>query len=384
LLVLAGAVAPAFQQVPPQTTFRSGVELFLIDVTVLDKDGRQIPDLQARDFSIELGGRKRALVAAQYVPSGRRDGAATPTPAASGSPPAFATAVAALGGEARTIFVVIDIENIRSGEGRGAMESLADYFDTLPASDQIGVIVMPAGTPSLEPTTDRAAVRALLSRIVGVSGQVRSCDPTFGEAAATAVRDDRGLAAYLERAGGLGCGPLASARRITLVMPAYRQHTLALLRNLASFASALGERPGRRAIVLVSEGLYSDEELLPEIAAFGAALERARVVLHAVHLDFPFMEAVVKSNASLSRRIDDSYGLDAMADVAIAGGGEAIRAVSRATPAIRRIDAALAGAYVLAVERLESDAAGKRLSVKVNVARPGVDVRSRTHLTVAR
>jgi VWFA-related protein len=157
---------------------------------------------------------------------------------------------------------------------------------------------------------------------------------------------------------------------------------VALLRNLASFARGLGERPGRRAILLVSEGLYADDELRPEIAAFGEALERARVVLYAIHLDFPFMEAVVKANMTASRKIDDRYGLDAMADVAIAAGGDAIRAISRPTPALRRIDAALSGSYVLAFERLESDVDGKRLGIKVKVNQAGADVRARTHVTI--
>jgi VWFA-related protein len=387
LLVLAAGSLSASEQSPPQTTFRSGVDLVLLDVTVLDKDGRQISDLQARDFSIEVGGKKRALVAAQFVQSGKRDAVAAsgsaPANAATGTPPAFTNAVATLASEARTIFVVVDVENIRSGEGRGAMETLAEYFETLPPTDQIGFISLPSGTPSLEPTTDRAAVKSVLSRTVGLSGQVRSCDPTFGEAAAFAADDYRALPAYGERAAGLACGPIDARSRLNAAIPAYRQHTLNLLRNVASFAGGLSERPGRRSIILVSEGLYSDDKLVTEIAKFGEALERARVVIHAIHLDFPFGEAVVKGSISQSRKIDDEYGLGAMADVAIAAGGEAIRAVSRATPALRRIDAALSGSYVLAFERAAGDTDGKRLSVKINVNRSGADVRARSHVTIA-
>jgi VWFA-related protein len=164
--------------------------------------------------------------------------------------------------------------------------------------------------------------------------------------------------------------------------PEHRQQTLTILQNLTNLAKALGERPGRRAIILVSEGLYGDEEVRRDVMAFGEALERARVVLYAVHLDFPFMEASVRSNARLTRTLDDRYGFDAMADTAVAAGGEAIRAISRATPAIKRIDTALSGSYVLAFERTAGDADGKRLGIKVKVSRPGADVRTRTHVTI--
>ncbi len=389
--VLAGAILAARQQTPPLATFRSGVELVLVDVTVLDKGGRQIADLQPGDFSIEVAGKKRPLVAAQFVRSGHPDAAAsraaTAAPgsasAPAGSAQTFATSVALIAGEARSILVVVDVDNIRLGEGRGAMDSLAEYFDTLPSSDEVGFIALPSGMPRLELTSDRVAIRSLLSKTFGVSGQLKSCEPTLGEAAAWAAGDERGLGAYGGRAGlnGLGCVP-TDKRRIDSAILAYRRQTLTMLRNLTNLAEALGKRPGKRAIVLVSEGLYGDVEIRRDIEDFGEALERARVVLYAVHLDFPFMEASTRTSITLTRRLDDRFGFDAMADAAVVAGGEAIRAISRATPAIKRIDAAMSGGYVLAFERIASDTDGKRLSIDVKVSRQGADVRARSHVTI--
>jgi len=142
------------------------------------------------------------------------------------------------------------------------------------------------------------------------------------------------------------------------------------------------ERPGRRAVVLVSEGLYFDEDTREDVKRLNDVFERARVVLNAIHLDFPFAEASARGNATLSRRTDDRYGFDAMAETAFSSGGEAIRAISRPTGAMRRIDAALSGSYILAFERIASDKEGKRLSLKVDVSRKGADVRARTHVTI--
>ena len=107
-------------------------------------------------------------------------------------------------------------------------------------------------------------------------------------------------------------------------------------------------------------------------------------MLYAIHLDFPFMEASSRFSVTETRRLDDRYGFDAMADAAFAGGGTAIRAISRATPAIRQIDTELSGTYLLGIERLPSDVAGKALEVNIDVARKGADVRSRQNVTIAK
>jgi hypothetical protein len=157
-----------------------------------------------------------------------------------------------------------------------------------------------------------------------------------------------------------------------------------VLRALTSLAKNLATVPGRRVIVLVSEGLYMDTDIVQELSAFGAALERSRVVLYAIHLDFPLSEASAQYARSDTRLLDDRYGFDGMADASVFGGGAAIRAVSRATSAITRIDQELSGTYLLGIERLPTDVAGKQMEVKVEVTRKGTDVRSRRNVTIAK
>ena len=71
-LIATGAVLAAQQSAQPaQTTFKSGVDLILIEATVLDKDGRPIADLRAKEFSIKIGGKARTIAAAEYIPAGR-------------------------------------------------------------------------------------------------------------------------------------------------------------------------------------------------------------------------------------------------------------------------------------------------------------------------
>ncbi len=377
------AVASAQQTASPQTTFKSGVDLILIEATVLDKDGRPIADLQAKDFSIKLGGKVRTVAAAEYIPAGRA--AVAQKTSAPGAPVAVSTssadaARAELGNADRTIMIAVDVDNIRSGAGRNGLVDVAEYVATLPPTDRVGMVTLPGGGQNLEPTTDRSSLRAALSRTAGGDHRVDSCEATIGEAAAEAVNDSRGQAAY----GGRVFPPRCAVIPLKTFVPRYRAQTLDILRALTSLAANMAALPGRRAIVLVSEGLYSDPDMFQDLRAFGGALERSRVVLYAIHLDFPFMEASSRFSVTATRRLDDRYGFDAMADAAFAGGGTAIRAISRATPAIRQIDTELSGTYLLGIERLPSDVAGKALEVKIDVGRKGTDVRARQNVTITK
>jgi VWFA-related protein len=391
LLLSAWSPIGSTQQTQPPQTFRSGVDLILIEATVLDKDGRPIADLQAKDFSIKLGGKPRTVAAAEYIPAGRAT-AGAPASAAQGvtettpTPRDGAVGIAReqLGGSDRTFVLAVDVANIRSGAGRNALVNVADYVATLPPTDRIGMVTLPGGGRSVEPTSDRAVIREALSRTAGTDHRMDSCDATIGEAAAEAVLDDRGLAAF-GRASPPRC-PASTRARLGMFINQYRNETRNTLGALTSLANAMAAIPGRRTLVLVSEGLYLDNDLIQEeMRAFGAALERSRVVLYAIHLDFPFAEASMTILASpASRRLDDRYGFDAMATTAYFGGGTAIRAISRATPAIRQIDTELSGTYLLGIERQPTDVAGKSLELKVDVLRKGTDVRARQNIMITK
>ena len=60
--------APAAPQ-PPQV-FRAGVEILTVDVTAIDNNtGRQVTDLAAKDFVVEVDGKPRQVASSEYVRS---------------------------------------------------------------------------------------------------------------------------------------------------------------------------------------------------------------------------------------------------------------------------------------------------------------------------
>src|SRR5690349_14284813 len=76
-IVASATVATARQQ----PIFRSGVDLVTVDAAVLDGDGRPVPGLGAADFQIDVDGRPRRIVSAQFV-GGRESIDAPGVPAA--------------------------------------------------------------------------------------------------------------------------------------------------------------------------------------------------------------------------------------------------------------------------------------------------------------
>jgi hypothetical protein len=118
-LIATGAVLQRSNRRSGQTTFKSGVDLILIEATVLDKDGRPIADLQAKDFSIKLGGKTRTVAAAEYIPAwtaagGGADSRPVARRARQSTPRRIDSARAQLGASDRTIILAVDVDNIRS------------------------------------------------------------------------------------------------------------------------------------------------------------------------------------------------------------------------------------------------------------------------------
>jgi VWFA-related protein len=365
-LTQAGTSQPGTSQQP---VLRGGVELILVDATVLDSAGRSVPDLLAADFTIVANGQGRKLVSAEYIASGTALGG----PAVGGQVPVAG----------RSIFIAVDVEEIRAGEGRGLFATIGEYLDQLLPIDRVGLISLPLGVPRIDPGFDRSVIRSGLTRFVGLSPKLTACEPTLGEAAAISAADSQGMVAYNARASALRCPP-ASRTFASHFIEAHRRHTRDVLKLLGTLAESMASLPGRKVILLVSEGLFSDEETRSDREQFAAALDRFRVSLYALHMDFPFVDASLKGGVSpggvsnsLTRTLDDKYGFDAMADAAFVTGGMAFRVVGLGTNILNRINAELAGYYILAFERATSDRDNRPIKVQVKVRRPDLDVRAR-------
>jgi VWFA-related protein len=383
------------EQVPP--VFRGGVDLITTDVTVTDGAGRPVTDLRLEDFRVAVDGRPRSLVSAEFI-------AARPAPAevAGGdlgpvSGPDSNTEPLA----GRTIIFVVDVDEIRFGEGRAAMAALADYADGLGPTDRVGLVALPSGRPRVDATTDRRVLRESLSQITGISSRQRRPEMSPGEAAHIAAGQTAVAETYLRRVRAGDCtlrgdrlgqaaanlsfdARLACREVAEKTLEIYRGHSIQVLSSLRGLVELLGTAEGPKVLVFVSEGLLIDDKTARALQEFTRAAERARVVLHALQLDVASNLAENRGAAGAnadSTTLDQRIGFDGFTALAEAARGRAVRVIADPTAALDQLAAELGGYYLLSFEREPSDPEGGALRLGVEVARPDLHVRRRARVT---
>ena len=117
--------------------FRAGVELVSVDVTALDGNGRQVTDLTAAEFEVEIDGNKRQVSTVEYIRSAdplRVIGAPHKVVVPDET---FSSSNAKGAPRGRLIVLLIDQGNIRTGAARSSMNSAKKFVDTLTPEDRV-------------------------------------------------------------------------------------------------------------------------------------------------------------------------------------------------------------------------------------------------------
>jgi len=173
----------AQQQAPP--TFKSGVALVTMDVSVLDREGRPVEGLGAEDFEIKLDGRVYPVKIASFVQIATRP-VATVGPAAGSvgvAPPATATAPVpaapepAAQPERRVYVFLVDDLSYSPMRGKNLFTAADKFIRTLPARDLVGLTTTSA-TLTVNPSMDRTAVLEAFRRVVGLFSDPKAARPT--------------------------------------------------------------------------------------------------------------------------------------------------------------------------------------------------------------
>ncbi len=380
--------------------FTSGVQLVAVDVRVTDRDGRPIGDLTAQDFDVTIDGKRRTVESASFVTAASAASARPPKPTALALPPeAFYSSNAGEappGEEGRLIALLVDQGSFAGPASRAAVTAAQRFLDQLGPSDRVMLASLPGLGPRLAFTTNHAAVRQALERIVGTLEPWLLIDPAVsmseaiaiarGDAATVAVVYDRECV-QKNRLGSLEVCRQRIVEQSPVGVGELRRRTASSAHALAGVIEALGNINGPKTVILISAGLLSGERvgdldtdaLVRSVARSAAA---SRVTLYVLHLDNTFLEAM---SADQGRQPVPSFadthmlrsGLETLAHVS---GGLMQNIVVGADFAFQRIAREISASYVLGVASAPTDADGKAHKIQVKVRRPNVDVRSRTEL----
>jgi VWFA-related protein len=379
----------ATPQPPPQPQkpiFRTGVELLTVDATVVDRDGRQITDLQMAEFVVEVDGDPRPVVSAEYiklvddtpVPVGTKRVVAPPPDESF-----FSTNTRALT-PGRLILLLVDEGNIRVGQGREVMRGAVKFVDGLSPDDRIALVAIPRGA-LVDFTTNHERVREGLLATVGRASPYKGrFYMSLSEAIAAYEHSDSMLRNQLilrECAAVLGNPVEATRCEIEVEQEAgefvhhERQQTQASLHGMREVLKSLGALEGPKSVILISEGLVL-EGLGGEVDEIAAIAADVRASLDVMLLDVPAVDVSVAQRPSTPRedREKQVTGLETLAGLARGG---LHRVITSSNSAFTRIMRTISGHYLIGVEARPADRDGRRHRISVKTNRRGATILSR-------
>ena len=386
-LLSGSAPTPLHSQQTQPPPFKSGVDLLTLQTSVLDKDGRPITDLTPADFTVTVAGKPRKVLFARYRGGGSSGSGATGSPTAVPvSPAAHADNTATAGG--RLIMFVVDRDSIRRGSEKALLESSTAILDALSPADAVGVLSIPVG--GVDPTRDHARVRDELKKIAGTQptpvGGVKDRSLAWDEALAFERGDQTTMRTVIDRectgSNRIASCPQDLEVQARTLLSAGRGHARTVLQSLEGMLKALKPVRGPKYIVQISGGQAFDQEILIHYNDFARAAAAARITLYAVHVDQPDSDVADRRTVpSEFGGRDLSVGLTTMTGMT---GGAYYAGVGRATGVFDRIKTEIANDYEIGLETLPADADGKMRDVDVKVNRPGVSIRTRRQVLLAK
>jgi VWFA-related protein len=386
LAAVAAAVLAIQGTQPPK--FQSSVDVTPIDVSVVDDRGRPISDLSPADFTVRIDGNTRRVVSAEWVPlvSDQKAAAAPAAPLPAGY---SSNENAAVG---RLIMIVVDEPNIRFGGALGLLKAAGAFIDHLSPSDRVAAVGLGLGSPVTPFLADRARVKQAISRMTGqksTSRSLRQYNIAMTEALSIANGDRLTNDIVVSRE--CASERTAEARQTCAQMVQFEALEMAqtvkygadqTIRGLRDVLSSLKAIDGSKTLVLMSEGFVVDATTA-EIIEIGALAAAARTSLYALQLDnqlFDITDARMPMTSGADRQAR-SEGLETLAG---ASRGTIFRVTGSESAVFDRIEAELAGYYLLGVESDPRDRDGRPHPVRVDVPRRGALVRARRQiLTVA-
>lgn len=391
---------------PSSQPFRAGTLLVEVDTIVVDRTGQFVAGLSADDFDVLEDGKPQKIERV-YAVTGS---SVTRTPSTAATQPASDPSIAPVPATAppRVFVLVFDQDHMQEGAFKRLRDAAVAFLtDEFKPGDAGGVVI--GGTMvGNQITTDR---EALLTGLRNAKPSfVRSAQrmdllewPRFNgetEAVRIALADDRNVLQQVVRracqddpdlcAKGMDPTPavMDKARRVVAELRPAARRTVT---TLQAVASGLGRLPGRKTVILLSEGFFVEESWADLRQIVGAA---ARSNVRIYSLDARGLDTRQVNDLHSLNPMDPGGGTpleayntieDGPNSLAIDTGGYPIRHTNKFAEALSEIARDTSNYYVLAYTPTNPAMDGSFRKISVHVKRPGLTVRARRgYLATAR
>lgn len=380
LVAIAAAIAGVTLSAQQPQTFRSRTEIVPIEVTVLDASGNPVADVQAAEFEVLVGGRRRSIQSAQFI---RTEPTAVTRPAREA-----ATSTNELPASGRLLLIVVDESNLRPGSNLNVVRAAGKLLERLSPGDAVGLTRMPDGG-GVAFTHDRARIVAGLEAVTGKPPRARASRYTVYLSEADDFADTQRFQwpAALRRECGdpatpgyeLCVGGVQMEARDFLLHEELKRATFTT--TLLRLINALAASRMPVTIVVISEGLYVQRDLgvFSGIAAAAAAARVSLQVVRPMSSGFGPGATGFSSDPTADNELS-RFGLERLAGE-LRGTVHEVSSTGAIT--FDAISRELSGYYLLGVEPAEEDQRSRARSLKVNVNRRGVTVRARSAFAMA-
>jgi VWFA-related protein len=368
-IVALGALVAARQQPSPAQTFRAGVDIIQLDVSVLDKKRQPVRGLSAGDFTVTIDGVPRQVVAFTAVDLP----APAPPPAAwmRDVPPDVATNTHPSG---RVVVIMLDdgsfggvgVADVLAVEKMRAVAHAA--VDELGPDDSAAVVYSENNRTAQSLTTDRTRLQRAIDRslILPSNSTAQRVDTTGGLPSMTQDQADRLNDPNGVERGSCLCG-------------------LCSIEALQHVAESLQSVSGQRKVLLyISNGVPVTLERSPTVEAASGYDNAEDVcntqrrlamvnVFRAAQLANVTIQAVDPNGLS-SGRLRTEY-LRTMAETT---GGRAVVNELEMQDQVPALFSESRAYYLVGVERPATKDDGRVHPIKVSVSRPGLEVRTQS------
>ncbi len=278
LMLLA---VPAYAQNPPKPQDDDIVKvksnLVNIDVIVKDKKGKIISDLKAEDFTISENGVPQKIEFFDAPLLGSNTIAGSPDPSA--APRNYVSLVL----DSQTTDVT-NVKQVREGAIKYVRESVTD-------ADAVAILAVTTGLQMLQPfTQDKAKLIAAIENY-GVNSQSKNFEHKDLAGNIESQRDFLNTAAppgdIMTNAGGAAAARVMVARRVLAQFIRLRtalslQQSRPILAALAALAEGQRIIPGKKTLVLFSQGFVTPEVLDWQVQSTIDIANRANVAIYII------------------------------------------------------------------------------------------------------